>query len=124
MGALVELSLEQIAETLKKLTPEWTNQNFYFKKMKSIRFSNHARIQMELRGASQEDVIKAIELGKWEPAKMGKSQSKYTYDFNKATLTNQKFYKYKIVEPIFADERDEIVVITVKVYYSNQEARQ
>jgi hypothetical protein len=35
---------------------------------------------------------------------------------------NQKFYKYKIVEPIFADETNAIIIITVKVYYSNEEA--
>lgn len=89
--------------------------------MKPIRFSNHARLQMSLRGASEEDVIRAIRLGRWESAKMGRFQSKYRFDFNKIALTNQKFYKHKTVEPIFADEADEIVVITVKVYYSNEE---
>lgn len=74
---------------------------------------------MDLRGASEEDVTKAVRLGRWEPAKMDKLQSKYRFDFNKIALTNQKFYKYKIVEPIFTDEPNGIVVITVKVYYSN-----
>ncbi len=32
-----------------------------------------------------------------------------------------KFYKFKIVEPIFAEEAERIVIITVKVYYSNTE---
>jgi len=91
--------------------------------MKPIRFSNHARLQMNLRGASEEDVIAAIRMGKWKSAKMGKLQSKYRFDFNNEALTNQRFYKYKIVEPIFADEADEIVVITVKVYYSNEEVK-
>ncbi len=31
----------------------------------------------------------------------------------------QKIYDHKIVETIFAEEIDEIVVITVKVYYHN-----
>ncbi|HAP66447.1 MAG TPA: hypothetical protein DCQ99_01230 [Nitrospinae bacterium] len=91
--------------------------------MKPIRFSNHARLQMNLRGASEEDVITTIRMGKWKSAKMGKFQSKYRFDFNKEALTNHRFYKYKIVEPIFADEPDEIVVITVKVYYSNEEVK-
>lgn len=92
--------------------------------MKPIRFSNHAILQINLRGASKEDVITAIRAGKWKPAKMGKFQSKLRFDFNDRALTNLKFYKYKIVEPIFADEPDEIVVITVKVYYSNEEVSQ
>lgn len=52
---------------------------------------------------------------------MGKFQTKYSFAFNKTAPINQQFYKYKTVEPIFADEQDEIVVITVKVYYSNEE---
>jgi hypothetical protein len=76
---------------------------------------------MNLRGASEEDVITAITSSKWEPAKTGKFQTKYRFDFNKISLTNQKFYKYKIVEPNFADEKDAIAVITVKVYFSNEE---
>ncbi len=79
--------------------------------MKPSRFSNHARLQMYLRGASEEEVVKAIRSGKWKPAKMGKFQSKLKFDFNKTALTNQKFYKYKIVEPIFVDEPDEIIVM-------------
>lgn len=89
--------------------------------MKPIRISNHAKLQMYLRGASEEEVIQSIYSGKWEPAKMGKFQSKYRFDFNMVAPTNQIFYKYKTVEPIFADEPDEIVVITVKVYYANEE---
>ena len=89
--------------------------------MKPIRFSNHARTQMNLRGASEEEVIKAINSGIWEFAKMGKFQTQSRFEFNKEALTNQKYYKYKIVEPVFADEQDEITVITVKVYYSNEE---
>ncbi len=78
---------------------------------------------MLLRGALEAEVIKAIDSGNRESAKMGKIQTKYRFDFNKTAPTNQQFYKYKTVEPIFADEHDEIVVITVKVYYSNEEVK-
>ncbi len=87
--------------------------------MKPIKLSNHAQMQMNLRGASEKEVETAINSGKWESAKSGKFQTKYNFNFNNMALTNQKFYKHKTVEPIFADEKDEIVVITVKVYYSN-----
>lgn len=76
---------------------------------------------MILRGALEAEVFKAIDSGNREPAKMGKFQTKYRFAFNKTAPTKQQFYKYKTVEPIFADEQDEIVVITVKVYYSNEE---
>lgn len=65
--------------------------------MKMIRYSDHARLQMVLRGATEDEVAMAIETGKWEPAKMGKYRSKYRCDFNSISLTNQKFYKYKTV---------------------------
>jgi len=91
--------------------------------MKSIRYSDHARLQMGLRGVSEEEVAMAIRAGKWEAAKMGKFRSRHQFDFNRVSLTNQKFYKYKMVESIFADEPNEIVVITVKVYYYNEEVK-
>ena len=89
--------------------------------MKPIRFSNHAKLQMELRGASESEVTAAIKSGNCVPAKMAKSKTRLRFDFNKPAPTNQKLYKYKTVEPIFADEAEEVVVITVKVYYSNKE---
>ncbi len=76
---------------------------------------------MILRGALEDEVIKAIDSGNRESARMGKFQTKCRFTFNKTAPTNQQLYKFKTVEPIFADEQDEIVVITVKVYYSNEE---
>ena len=91
--------------------------------MKPIRYSDHARLQMVLRGATEEEVAMAIRAGKWKAGKLGKSRSKYQFDLNRVSLTNQKYYKFKTVEPIFADETNELVVITVKVYYSNEEVK-
>ena len=78
---------------------------------------------MALRGATEKEVVTAIKLGKWGGARMGKFRTKYQFDFNMASLINQKVYKFKTVEAIFTDESDEIVVITVKVYYSNEEGK-
>lgn len=88
--------------------------------MKEIKFSDHAKAQMSLRGALQEEVIIAIKFGTWEPAKLGKFKVKHKFEFNLISMVNQKIYKYKTVEPVFADENDKIIVITVKVYYSNE----
>ncbi len=89
--------------------------------MKLINFSTHARLQMELRGAEESEVIKAIRSGVWESARRGKLQCRYRFDFNRTSPLNQKFYKYKTAEAIFVEEGERIVVITVKVYYSNKE---
>jgi len=91
--------------------------------MKPIRCSHHAKMQMVLRGATEEEVTTTVKEGRWEAARLGKTKSKYQVGFNKISLLNQKFYKYKTVEAIFADEPNEIVVITVKVYYSNEEVK-
>jgi hypothetical protein len=66
--------------------------------MKPIRYSDHARLQMVLRGATEEEVAMSIRTGKWGAAKMGKFQSRHQFDFNRVSLTNQKYYKYKTVE--------------------------
>lgn len=92
--------------------------------MKPIRLSNHARLQMTLRGASEEEVTTAINRGNWKPAKMGKSKTKHCFEFNNIATINQKLYRYKTVEPVFTEEDNEIVVVTVKVYYSNEEVKQ
>jgi len=55
--------------------------------MKPVKFSSHARWQMELRGASEEEVVHAIKSVKWEDAKMNKFQSKHKFDFNKIAPT-------------------------------------
>jgi len=89
--------------------------------VKPIRFSNHAELQMLLRGASKEEVEIAVRTGEWKSAKSGKFKTKHCFDFNLTSPLNQKFYKYKIVEPIFTDETNAIIIITVKVYYTNEE---
>jgi hypothetical protein len=76
---------------------------------------------MSLRGASEEEVVQAVRTGQWTPAKWGKMQTRHTFDFNSLAQTNMRLYKFKIVEPIFADEDERIVIVTVKVYYSNAE---
>ncbi|RJR21262.1 MAG: DUF4258 domain-containing protein [Nitrospiraceae bacterium] len=88
--------------------------------MKQIKFSDHAKAQMSLRGASVEEVVIAINSGTWESAKLGKFKRKHKFEYNEVSMVNQKIYKYKTVEPVFADENDKIIVITVKVYYSNE----
>jgi hypothetical protein len=50
-----------------------------------------------------------------------KRYTRYRFEYNAISPINQKFYKSKIVEPIFANELEEVIIVTVKVYYSNEE---
>ncbi len=86
---------------------------------KPIYFSAHARVRMLLRGAGENEVVSAIRSAKWEATRQGKFHSRSQFDFDKPSPINRKFYRYKTVDVIFADEPDKIVVITVKVYYHN-----
>lgn len=88
---------------------------------KPIQYSEHAREQMSLRGATQAEIEQAIRNEPWIPAKRGKYRAKRRLIFGKPSPVNQKEYKYKEVEPIFAEESDVIVVVTVMVYYTNEE---
>jgi hypothetical protein len=83
--------------------------------MKPIRFSNHAREQMRYRGATEQEVIEAISSAVWEPAELGRWECRKEFAYGKEW--NGKFYALKQVRPIFVEEQDAIVVITVYVYY-------
>ena len=86
---------------------------------KPIYFSTHAREQMLLRGAEEHEVITAIRLQSWQPAKNNKFQTRTQFDYNQQSPVNQQIYTYKAVNPIFYEQPGRIVVITVKVFYFN-----
>lgn len=87
---------------------------------KSIVFSRHARLRMLLRGAEESEVIESVEKGQWRLAKRGRYQAKWQFIFDKPSPITGVSYRFKGIEVIFADELDAIVVVTVKVYYSNE----
>ena len=82
---------------------------------KKIVFSNHARIKLADRGASEAEVIKAIKEGSSEPARKGHLMFRKNFRFN--AMWCGKHYSVKQVAPIVAEESDDFVVITVYVYY-------
>lgn len=83
--------------------------------MKPIRLSAHARRYFSKRGFSEEEVVRAIRSAPWQPAELGKLECRLDLPYN--AVWNGKFYATKQVRPIFVDEPDEIVVITVYTYY-------
>lgn len=86
---------------------------------KPVEFSEHARLQMRLRGAEEQEVIAAIRSSNWKPARQNRWQAQFDLAFNKYSPVNRKFYKFKMIDAIFVDEPQKIVVVTVKVYYHN-----
>jgi hypothetical protein len=88
---------------------------------KPIRLSLHAQRQAELRGTTSLEIVETIRTATWQSALRGKQQAKKYFVFDGISPVNQKQYRFKTVEVIFADEAQEIVVITAKVYYSNEE---
>ncbi len=86
-----------------------------------IAFSAHARQQMELRGATEAEVRVVIERGTREAALRGRQKARLTFDFNQLSPVNQRLYRFKTVEVIWVRELDDTVVVTVLVYYSNEE---
>jgi hypothetical protein len=88
---------------------------------KPIRFSNHARKRIDLRGATEAEVVEAIQSKQWQPALHGKWQVQKVFQFGKPSPVNQKTYASKTIRAVFADEEGSIVVITVIVFYGNEE---
>ena len=82
---------------------------------KPIRLSEHAKIQLWRRGTTEEEIVETIRTSEWFPAELNRTQSKKDFRFD--SIWNNKHYKMKQVNPIFAEEATEIVVITVYVFY-------
>jgi hypothetical protein len=83
--------------------------------MKPIRLSEHARENMHYRGATEQEVIEAIRTALWVPAEWGRLECRK--DFAYGQEWNGRFYATKQVRPIFVEEANEIVVVTVYAYY-------
>ena len=63
----------------------------------------------------------AIENGTWRPSADGRFRSRLEFSHDREW--NGKEYAIKAVEPIFAELRHKIVVVTVYTYYYNEQER-
>jgi len=90
--------------------------------MKPVRLSTHARDRAAQRGATEEDVVAAISEGQWRCADRRRMQAEKSFRYD--AKWNGKRYKIKSVRPIFVEEDETIVVVTVYVYYHDEEAGQ
>jgi hypothetical protein len=82
---------------------------------KPIVFSGHARQQMQYRGATETEVSDTIRTAPWLPAENGRAECRKDLPFN--ARWNGRHYPTKQVRPVFVEEPNEIVVVTVYVYY-------
>ena len=83
--------------------------------MKPIRLSGHAKEQLFFRGTTEDEVIEAIRTSTWQPAELERLECRKDFVFENEW--NKKYYKTKQVRPIFVEEDNEIVVITVYSYF-------
>jgi hypothetical protein len=83
---------------------------------KPIRLSGHAWSQLRHRGATEAEVVDAIRTTAWKPADRGRLECRKEFVLD--ALWNGRHYARKQVRPIFVEEPQEIVVVTVYVYYS------
>ena len=83
--------------------------------MKRVRLSSHALGYTTKRGFTVAEVEEAIRTSSWQPSDLGRLECKKNFPFGK--LWNSKVYATKRVRPVFVEEPDEIVVVTVYTYY-------
>lgn len=83
--------------------------------MKKIRLSAHALSYIEKRGFTAAEVVDAVRTCSWEPADLGRLQCRKNFPFGKEW--NGKVYAVRQVRPIFVEEEQEILVVTVYTYY-------
>ena len=86
--------------------------------MKPIRLSNHALRYTGKRGFTVAEIEDAIQTSPWTPAELGRLDCRKNFPYGKEW--NGKVYAIKQVRPIFVEEAEEILVVTVYTYYFNQ----
>lgn len=70
---------------------------------------------MSTRGFTLAEVEEAIRTAPWQPAELGRLESRK--DFPYAREWNGKVHATKQVRPVFVEEAAEILVVTVYAYY-------
>ncbi|TAL67495.1 MAG: hypothetical protein EPN82_14555 [Bacteroidetes bacterium] len=83
--------------------------------MKPIKFSIHALSYKVKRCFTESEVEDTIRNSEWQDAELGRLECKKDFKYNK--IWNRKFYQTKQIKPIFVEEEDDIVVVTVYTYF-------
>ena len=83
--------------------------------MKPIVLSRHASEQAAERGTSSDQIQETIREAGWQLARSGRYECRKDFMFESVWLG--KPYATKQVRPVFVEEDERIVVVTVYVYY-------
>jgi hypothetical protein len=83
--------------------------------VKPIRLSGHARLRMAQRGATELEVAGTIRESPWVAAGRGRKECQKDFIFGREW--NRQVYATKRIRPIFVEAPQEILVVTVYVYY-------
>ena len=75
----------------------------------------HTLIRAEERGASENEILEVLTKGTDEVAKKSRFRKSSIFDFNSERLG--KYYEQKKIDVIFVIEHDNIITVTVYVYY-------
>jgi len=84
-----------------------------------VLFIDHARQRMVERGASEADVQRVLETGQAEEERAARWAKEAVLPYN--AEWQGKTYDQKKVRVIYLEEGDQLVVITVYVYYGRWE---
>jgi hypothetical protein len=82
---------------------------------KPVYLTWHAKRGLQRRGATEEDVIEAIRTAEWAPSGHGRLECWKSYPHR--PLGNGAWDDAKQIRPIFVQQANEIVVVTVYVYF-------
>jgi hypothetical protein len=82
---------------------------------KAIRLSGHAYGYIDRRGFTEDEVEETIRTSPWQPAQGNRLEA--SKDFAFYAEWNGKRYATKRVRPVFVEEAEEIVVVTVYTYF-------
>ena len=87
--------------------------------MKPVVLSLHVRAKMTERPVSEAEIVEAITQSPWRPARGGRYRTTRWYPFGQTYRGT--FYAGKDVQPVFVEEPDRLVVVTVLVFLNQRE---
>ena len=86
--------------------------------MKPVVLTRHARQRLAERRTTEDEVIQAIRDTPWVRTDRGRYAATKWYPFGQEH--EGSFYAGKDVRPVFTDEADRVVVVTVYVYFNQR----
>ncbi|MBM3284342.1 MAG: hypothetical protein FJY81_00550 [Candidatus Aminicenantes bacterium] len=84
-----------------------------------IFISQHTKERALERGTNKKEILEVLSCGFSIAAKYGRKGKARVYDFKRTRL--HRFYEQKRVEVFYIDEDDDIIVLTVYVFYGKWE---